>query len=394
MPVCRFEPALVEAVILAELEQSERRGDQRLTRAYHRAADPLYETTAPDQLNAAFDELHADFFNQWGFARLVAATFNEFPELQKRAPSLLVLAARSKSEEGAVIGRDGNSVCLRLLTGRFADRDRLGAFIRHELLHAADMLDDAFGYRVEYSESIGAANLLADRYRGGIHAYQVWNEPNLSREWGGQPPDPTGYVELLKACYVAIKRADPNALVISAGMAPTGTWTEGIMPDAMFVERMYEAGAAPYFDLLGAHAPGFKAPPEASPDEVAANPELGGQRFFSFRHVEDLREIMVRHGDAGKQVAVLEMGWTTDPIHPEYAWHAVDEQTQADYLVRAFDFARQNWSPWISIMTVIGLADPVWTPDDEQYWWTVVYPDWPETRVKPAYEALKAMPKE
>jgi len=235
---------------------------------------------------------------------------------------------------------------------------------------------------------------LADRYRGRIHAYQVWNEPNLSREWGGQPPDPAGYVELLKACYVAIKRADPNALVISAGMAPTGTWTEGIMPDAMFVERMYEAGAAPYFDLLGAHAPGFKAPPEASPDEVAADPELGGQRFFSFRHVEDLREIMVRHGDAGKQVAVLEMGWTTDPIHPEYAWHAVDEQTQADYLVRAFDFARQNWSPWISIMTVIGLADPVWTPDDEQYWWTVVYPDWPETRVKPAYEALKAMPKE
>ena len=165
MPVCRFEPALMEAVILAEIEQFERRGDQRLTRAYHRTADPLYETTAPDQLNAAFDELHADFFNQLGFARLVAATFNEFPELQKRAPSLLVLAARSKSEEGAVIGRDGHSVCLRLLTGRFADHNRLGAFIRHELLHAADMLDDAFGYRVEYSESIGAANLLADRYR-------------------------------------------------------------------------------------------------------------------------------------------------------------------------------------------------------------------------------------
>jgi len=235
---------------------------------------------------------------------------------------------------------------------------------------------------------------LADRYRGRIHAYQVWNEPNLSREWGDRPPDPAGYVELLKACYVAIKRADPSALVISAGMAPTGTWTEGVMPDTMFVEKMYEAGAAPYFDLLGAHAPGFKAPPEASPEEVAAQAELGGQRFFSFRHVEDLREIMVRRGDAEKQVAVLEMGWTTDPIHSEYAWHAVDEQAQADYLVRAFDFAKENWSPWIGVMTVIGLADPAWTPDDEQYWWTVAYPDWPETRVKPAYEALKAMPKQ
>ena len=234
---------------------------------------------------------------------------------------------------------------------------------------------------------------LADRYRGRIAAYQVWNEPNLSREWGDQPPDPAAYVELLRACYASIKRADPDALVISAGMAPTGTWSDEVMPDAMFIEKMYEAGAAPYFDLLGVHAPGFKAPPEASPDEVAASPDLGGQRFFSFRHVEDLRAIMVEHGDAGKQVAVLEMGWTTDPIHPDYAWHAVDEQTQADYLVRAFQFARENWSPWISVMTVIGFADPFWTEDDEQYWWTIAYPDWPETRLKPAYEALKAMPK-
>ena len=235
---------------------------------------------------------------------------------------------------------------------------------------------------------------IADRYRGRIHAYQVWNEPNLSREWGGQTPDPAGYVALLQSCYVAIKRADPNALVVSAGMAPTGTWSESVTPDDVFIEKMYEAGAAPYFDLLGVHAPGFKAPPEASPAEVAADPALGGQRFFCFRRVEDLRDIMLRHGDAGKQVAVLEMGWTTDPIHPEYTWHAVDEQTQADYLVRAFAFAKHNWSPWISIMTVIGFPDPSWTEDDEQYWWTVIYPDWPETRVKPAYEALKEMPKE
>ena len=234
---------------------------------------------------------------------------------------------------------------------------------------------------------------LADRYRGRIAAYQVWNEPNLSREWGNRPPDPAAYVELLKICYVAIKRADPGAIVVSAGMAPTGTWTEQVMPDDMFIERMYEAGAAPYFDLLGVHAPGYKAPPEASPDEVAANPDLGGQRFFCFRRVEDLRAIMVERGDADKQVAVLEMGWTTDRIHPDYAWHAVDEKTQADYLVRAFRFARENWSPWISVMTVIGFPDHTWTEETEQYWWTIVYPDWPETRVRPAYDALKAMTK-
>lgn len=235
---------------------------------------------------------------------------------------------------------------------------------------------------------------LADRYRGRIVAYEVWNEPNLAREWGNQPPDPVAYTEMLKTCYVAIKRADPDALVISAGMAPTGTWTEEVMPDDMFIERMYEAGAAPYFDILGVHASGFKAPPETSPDEVAESSELGGQRFFSFRHVEDMRAIMVKHGDADKQVAILEMGWTTDMIHPEYAWYAVDEETQADYLVRAFEYARENWSPWISIMTVNGFSSPFWTEADEQYWWSIVYPDWPENRVRPAYDALKAMPKD
>ena len=30
---------------------------------------------------------------------------------------------------------------------------------------------------------------VADRYKGRIRAYEVWNEPNLAREWGGRLPD-------------------------------------------------------------------------------------------------------------------------------------------------------------------------------------------------------------
>ncbi|MEJ5198172.1 MAG: cellulase family glycosylhydrolase, partial [Anaerolineae bacterium] len=65
------------------------------------------------------------------------------------------------------------------------------------------------------------AGQVAARYRGRIHAYQVWNEPNLAREWGGKRPDPAGYVRLLRLAYAAIKAADPNAIVVTAGMAPT-----------------------------------------------------------------------------------------------------------------------------------------------------------------------------
>ena len=232
---------------------------------------------------------------------------------------------------------------------------------------------------------------MAKRYRGKIRAYQVWNEPNLAREWGNQLPDPARYVELLQVCYLGIKTADPEALVISAGMAPTGSGLPEAMPDAQFVEKMYQAGAAPYFDLLGVHAAGYQEPPETLPDEAAI--KYNGNRFFCFRHVEDLRKIMERYGDADKQVAVLEFGWTTDLVNPAYSWHAVTEQQQAAYLVRAYQYAQKNWSPWIGPMIALSMANPFYTPEDEQYWWAITYPDFPETRVRPAYEALRVMSK-
>ena len=136
---------------------------------------------------------------------------------------------------------------------------------------------------------------LADRHRGQIHAYQVWNEPNLHREWGWQPPDPQAYTDLLAACYTAIKAADPDAIVISAGLAPTGSADPAqVLSDEEFLHGMYEAGANRYFDVLGLHAPGYKAPPELDPEVAATQIEdnglstYGGHRFFSFRHVEDM----------------------------------------------------------------------------------------------------------
>jgi hypothetical protein len=231
---------------------------------------------------------------------------------------------------------------------------------------------------------------MAERYRGRIAAYQVWNEPNLSREWGNKPPNPAEYTELLKVCYQAIKAADPDAIVISAGLAPTGNNDTNAMPDTDFLQGMYEAGAAPYFDVLGVHAPGYKAPPELDPAEAAANPEYGNGRWFAFRHVEDMRAIMVANGDEAKQVAILEMGWTLDTVNPHYAWFAVDEQTQADYLVRAYQYAAEHWQPWIGLMSTIYVADYEWTEDNEQWWWSIVLPD---GTPRPAFIALRDMEK-
>jgi len=232
---------------------------------------------------------------------------------------------------------------------------------------------------------------VAGRYRGRIAGYQIWNEPNLDREWHGNPPNAAGYVALLRACAEAIRAADPAAVIISAGLAPTGSGLPAAIPDVDYLRQMYAAGAAPWFDVLGLNAPGYKSPPEVSPDEAAADPAIG-QRWMVFRHVEDMRAIMVAEGDAAKQVALLEVGWTTDPIHPAYSWHAVSEQQQADYLVGAYRYAAQHWRPWLGLMVTIYIADIEWTPDDEQYWWAINVAGYDGGwQGRPAYYALAVM---
>ena len=238
---------------------------------------------------------------------------------------------------------------------------------------------------------------LAARYRGRIHAYQVWNEPNLAREWGGKRPDPAGYARMLKLAYAAIKAQDPNAIVVTAGMAPTGTDSEIAMPDMTFYERLYQAMGGRsdgYFDMLGVHAAGYAAPPELDPAEAAANKErYGGYRFFAFRHVEDVRDLMVRYGDREKRVVILEFGWTTDdrPDSPYY-WHGagagISESVKADYLVRAYQYAAEHWRPWVGLMTVIYLPDVNWTANDEQFYWSIIGPGYPDLFLRESYVRL------
>ena len=119
-----------------------------------------------------------------------------------------------------------------------------------------------------------------------------------------------------------------------------------------------------------------------------------------------MRAIMEQYGDGAKQVAILEFGWHTDdrPEHPDYAWFAVTPEQQADYLVRAFQYAREHWSPWIGPMFVWNLPDSQWEPGNEEFWWGIVDPfwwdrgdidlgAWPGGAVRPAYTALAEMEK-
>jgi hypothetical protein len=234
---------------------------------------------------------------------------------------------------------------------------------------------------------------LVDHFRpdspfGTIHAIELWNEPNLRPFWGEQAISAgaaADYVRLLCIGHEAAKRASPGIITISAGLSPTGTRTRDAMDDTVYAQWMYDAGAKPCFDVLGVHGAGYKAPPWIGPAELAADTSWGGHSSFGFRRVEQVRDVMVRNGDAAKQIWLTEFGWTSDTLHPSYAWHRVTEEQKAQYVVEAYRWAHLNWQPWIGAMVLWNLPSPDWTEDREEWWWAVANPDGTD---RPAFEAL------
>jgi len=229
---------------------------------------------------------------------------------------------------------------------RAAEHYDLDLIVRLDSLPAWAAEEAAAGQVANLSDEYAAfAGTVAQRYQGQIRGYVVWNEPNLAKEWGGRRPDPAAYTELLRRAYQAIKAADPEATVVSAGLAPTNHQDAEATDDRAFLEAMYQAGAGAYFDVLGAHPYGFAYPPD---DPRGAHHGLNLARLL------DLREIMEAHGDGHKPIWVTELGWTTAGVG-EGSWLTVTPQQQADYLTGAWRRARREW-PWLQVFTVWNLS--------------------------------------
>lgn len=220
---------------------------------------------------------------------------------------------------------------------------------------------------VDYGDFLAA---FARRYRGRVSHYIIWNEQNTAMEWGFRPVDPEGYVALLKVAYTRIREADPNATVLPGGLAPTLETTKDNLDDLIYLQRMYDAGAAAYFDVMNIHAYGLKSPPEdpAAPSRI------------NFARAALVRQVMERNGDGAKPAFISEAGWND---HPRWT-KAVRPAQRIEFTVRAIQMAERDW-PWL-----IGLS--FWTfrlpfparNYNDQYTFVDA-----EFRTKPVYDALQ-----
>ena len=248
----------------------------------------------------------------------------------------------------------------------WSDVDRvMEALRRHTDLRLVAVLDDEPTAPLADVDVFAAfAGAFAERYGNQVDHYQIWDEPNLAARWGGGPVNPAGYADLLSRSAEAIRAADPQARILLAGLAPTTETGPQNLSEPRYLDRLYEAGAAPYFDIVAAKPYGFDTGPA---DRRVDESVLNASRVLL------LRDVMVKRGDEGKAIWASHWGWNALPEGWEgkpSIWGQTDEGTQAARSVAFLDRAREEW-PWMGALIIenlqpeeatgeTGLDDPRW----------------------------------
>jgi hypothetical protein len=206
----------------------------------------------------------------------------------------------------------------------------------------------------EYAKFVGE---VVDRYPGKVHAIEIWNEQNIDAEWRTTPQvvSPEKYVEMLKLAYQTIKAKDPNIVVISGALAPTGYFvggcTEAGCDDGPYLKRMFDAGLLQAVDCVGVHANGYNVPPDKTindnytdPAATFKGPSENRIPSWYFRSTLELYRDTIQNQ---KKLCVTEFGWASNDgfgvVVPGYEFASDNtQQEQSDNIVQAFKLMK-DW---------------------------------------------------
>ena len=220
------------------------------------------------------------------------------------------------------------------------------------------------------------AAAVAQRYQGRITYYQVWNEPNGNEEWGLQDVDPEAFTQLLCLAYQRIKAVNPEAVVLAGALTPTIAMTGRNMNDLIFLQRMYNAGAANCFDIMSAQGYGLWS---------GATDQRLRPTIINYPHHILIRDLMVQNGDAHKAIWISELGWNIVPDHIPPTFGRVTPEQQARYAVEAYERSQAEW-PWLGVLNYWYFKRPH-DQEKEQamYYFRVMDPDFTPL---PVFDAL------
>ena len=207
----------------------------------------------------------------------------------------------------------------------------------------------------------------------GVHAYEIWNEPNITGFWK-PAPDAARYTRMLKLGYAAIKSVDPSATVVSAGLSPGGSYgivTTSYTNPLTYLERMYAHGAHGSMNAVGWHPYNFPW-------------GLGVHRWSAWSQMADTtpsaRSLMTANGDGTKQIWATEFGAPTGS-----STQAVTESGQAQMITDAY--AKLKSVSWAGPLFVYSFRDNGTESGDREQNFGILRHDWSP---KPAYAAYQA----
>lgn len=225
--------------------------------------------------------------------------------------------------------------------------------------------------RTQYIQDF--ANFLAGVAALGPDAIEVWNEPNLDREWPTNQISGAAYTEMLRAAYQAIKNANRNVMVISGAPAPTGA--EGAFPGAVvnddrFIRDMAAAGAANFMDCVGIHYNEGILPPTATSGDPRGNSGFYSRYFPAM--VSLYSSVFPT-----RPLCFTELGYLSregyGPLPANFAWAAnVTAQQQAEWLGQVVTLSRNNGR---IRMVIIWNVDFTRYDDDPMAGYAIIRPD-------------------
>lgn len=165
------------------------------------------------------------------------------------------------------------------------------------------------------------ANFVAEivkRYPGRVQAIEVWNEQNIGREWTSiHGLNAAHYVSLLRATYQTVKALDPDIIIISGALLPTGVNDgAGAYDDFVYFRQMIDNGMLHWADCVGAQHNGYNISPDfrydAIPDDPAASyrgPFDNPHHSWSFRSTLEGYIDRIRAAGHDSKLCVTEFGW-------------------------------------------------------------------------------------
>jgi hypothetical protein len=151
------------------------------------------------------------------------------------------------------------------------------------------------------------ARTVAEKFKGQIMHYEVWNEWTVGCGMGDRHGDAEEYTELLTATYKTLKDVDEDLTVVGIGGEHSGHRVDHI-------KTMFRDGALDYCEAVSVHSYRYPRSPEES--------DLYGE-------LENVADLIEKHG-GDHPLWVTEIGW---PTH--VGARGVNEFTQAQYLVRS-----------------------------------------------------------